>query len=228
MKTADNVTELMGPRGGKPQNFSGGRPGRGKGASAAGPLARLRYRYVPDHVLGELLSKKWIDNTIPFLVLVCVVAVFGWLIPNFFSAGNLSTTARQLGEFELVCIAMMTVIIVGGIDLSVGSNFALGNFLSLALLNLVGWPVGVAATTVILVCGAVGLVNGILIGYLRLRAFLTTLVTLIIVRAVVDMLLLQYAQAMSTSFYQSDIWDLVGLGGVAGVPSTSSFSSWLR
>ena len=220
MKTLDSATGLMEQRGGKPPNISGDRPGRGKGPSAASTLARLRYRYVPDHILGELLSKKWIDNTIPFLVLVCVVAVFGWLIPNFFSAGNLSTTGRQLGEFGLVCIAMMTVIIIGGIDLSVGSNFALGNFLSLALLNLAGWPVGLAAAAVILACGGVGLVNGILIGYLRLRAFLTTLVTLIIVRAVVDMLLLQYAQAMSTSFYQSDIWDFVGLGGVAGVPSS--------
>ena len=40
-----------------------------------------------------------------------------------------------------------------------------------------------------LVGGAVGLVNGILVGYLRLRAFLTTLVTLIIVTAIVDTLI---------------------------------------
>jgi ribose transport system permease protein len=72
--------------------------------------------------------------------------------------------------------------------------------------------------TVILVCGSVGLVNGILVGYLRLRAFLTTLVTLIIVRAVVDMLLLRYAQAMSTSFVDSPTWDYMGMSGPHGVP----------
>lgn len=188
--------------------------------TATSTYTKLRYRFIPDHVIGELLSKKWIDNTIPFLVLICVVAIFGSLIPNFFSGANLAITARELGEFGLVCMAMMVVIIVGGIDLSVGSNFALGNFMTLALLNLAGWPVGLVIPTVVLICGAVGLLNGYLIGFLRLRAFLTTLVTLIIVRAVVDMLLLKYAQAMSVSFYQSDVWDLIGLGGVAGVPSS--------
>jgi len=169
-------------------------------------------------VIGEILSKKWIDNAIPFLVLIGVVLIFGSLIPDFFTGSNLSNTARQLGEFALVCLAMTTVIIVGGIDLSVGSNFALGNFMTLALLNLADWPVGLVVPAVVVICGAVGLVNGLLIGYLRLRAFLTTLVTLIIVRAIVDMLLLQYAQAMSTSFYSSDAWDVMGLGGFFGVP----------
>ena len=186
--------------------------------ASASTFTKLRYRFIPDHVIGEILSKKWIDNAIPFLVLIAVIIVFGSLIPNFFTSSNLSITSRQLGEFALVCIAMMLVIVVGGIDLSVGSNFALGNFMTLALLNLAGWSVWVAVPAVILICGSVGLLNGVLIGYLRLRAFLTTLVTLIIVRAVVDMLLLQYAQAMSMSFYQSDVWDLMGLGGFFGIP----------
>lgn len=186
--------------------------------ASANTLTKLRYRFIPDHVIGEILSKKWIDNAIPFLVLIAVILVFGSLIPNFFSGSNLSITSRQLGEFALVCIAMMLVIVVGGIDLSVGSNFALGNFMTLALLNLAGWSVWAAVPAVILICGSVGLLNGILVGYLRLRAFLTTLVTLIIVRAVVDMLLLKYAQAMSMSFYQSDAWDLMGLGGFFGIP----------
>lgn len=186
----------------------------------AGVFTKLRYRFVPDHVIGEILSKKWVDNTIPFLVLITVVAVFGLLLPNFFSAGNLSNTSRQLGEFAVICLAMMAVIVVGGIDLSVGSNFALGNFTALALLNLAGWHVWATIPATILICGSVGLLNGILIGYFRLRAFLTTLVTLIIVRAVVDMLLLRYAQAMSLSFVDSAAWDFIGMGYVLGVPSS--------
>ncbi|KAB7619618.1 ABC transporter permease [Verminephrobacter eiseniae] len=178
----------------------------------------LRYRLVPDHLIGEILSKKWIDNAIALLVMVCVVVVFGQLIPEFFTAGNLQTTSRQFGEFALVCLAMMIVVIVGGIDLSVGSNFALGNFLTLALLNLANLPLPAVIPIVMLVCAAVGLVNGVLIGYLRLRAFLTTLVTLIIVRAIVDMLLLRYAQDMSVGFFESDLWDLMGLGHIAGLP----------
>ena len=184
----------------------------------ASTLRKLRYRFVPDHVIGEILSKKWIDNAIPFLVLLAVVAVFGSLLPNFFTASNFSTMSRELGEFALICLAMMVVIVVGGIDLSVGSNFALGNFTALALLNLAQWPLWAAVLGAVLVCGAVGLINGLLIGYLRLRAFLTTLVTLIIVRAIVDMLLLKYVQAMSMSFFSDPTWDLIGMGEVLGMP----------
>src|SRR6218665_940154 len=136
----------------------------------------LRYRAVPDHLVGEIMSKKWIDNAIALLVMVCVVVVFGQLIPEFFTAGNRQTTSRQFGEFALVCVPRMIVGIVGGSELSRGPNFAPGNFLTLALLNLANLPLPAVIPIVMLVCAAVGLVNGVLIGYLRLRAFLTTLV----------------------------------------------------
>lgn len=183
-------------------------------------LERLRYQYVPDHVLGEILSKRWIDNAIPFSVLVLVIAAFGLLIPGIYAPVSLAISARQLGEVGLVCFAMMTVVISGGIDLSVGSNFALGNFVTLYLLNLMHWPVWIAVPCAIMACGLVGLFNGFLVGYLRLRAFLTTLVTLIIVRALVDILLLQFAQAMSVDFFNNDFWDFVGAGGVWGIPTS--------
>ena len=176
-------------------------------------IQKWRYRWFPDHVLGEMLSKNWIDNAIPFAIMALVVGIIGSLLPNFFTGSNISILARQYGEIALVVLAMTTVILVGGIDLSVGSNFALGNFLMLYFLNLADLPVGVAAVLVVLICGSIGLVNGILVGYLRLRAFLTTLVTLIIVRAIVDLLLLEFAQDMSMSFYSSPLWDAMGLGG---------------
>lgn len=177
-------------------------------------VQKARYRWFPDHVVGEMLSKNWIDNAIPFVIMVAVVGVIGSLLPNFFTSGNISILARQYGEIALVVLGMTIVILVGGIDLSVGSNFALGNFMMLYFLNIAELPEGLAALLVVLICGSVGLVNGVLVGYLRLRAFLTTLVTLIIVRAIVDLLLLEYAQQMSMSFYSSPLWDAMGMGGV--------------
>ncbi len=177
-------------------------------------LKKARYRFFPDHVVGEMLSKSWIDNAIPFTFMIIVVGVIGLLLPNFFTGSNISILARQYGELTLVVLAMTTVILVGGIDLSVGSNFALANFLMLYFLNLAHFPVGVSALLTVLITAGVGLINGLLVGYLRLRAFLTTLVTLIIVRAIVDLLLLEYAQDMSMSFYTSPLWDMMGLGGV--------------
>ncbi len=182
--------------------------------SLADNIKKARYRWFPDHIVGEVLSKSWIDNAIPFTIMVIVVGIIGTLLPNFFTGSNISILARQYGELALVVLAMTTVILVGGIDLSVGSVFALGNFMMLYFLNLAEFSVTQSALLVVLICGSVGLVNGILVGYLRLRAFLTTLVTLIIVRAIVDLLLLEFAQDMSMSFYSSPLWDLMGLGSV--------------
>ena len=181
-------------------------------------LVRARYKYIPDHVLGEILTKRWVDNVAPFTFLIITVVLFGHLIPDFFSPGSLMVSLRQLGEFGFVVLAMMVVMVAGGIDLSVGSNFALGNFTALAVMNILGWPVGAALLCTLAACCLVGLLNGMLVGLLRLRAFLTTLVTLIIVRAVVDMLLLKYAVQISGAFVDSDVWDFIGSGSAFGVP----------
>ena len=111
------------------------------------------------------------------------------------------------------------MLLAGGIDFSVGSNFALCNFIAIALVNYFQLPVlPVVFPVVILVGALVGLVNGVLVGYLRLRAFLTTLVTLIFVRAIVDLLTLKYAIAISTSTQRIRGLGLHRRRHVAGVP----------
>jgi ribose transport system permease protein len=191
--------------------------------SVSDTIARWRYRAVPDHLLGEILTKRWIDNAIPLLILVAVVITFGSVIPDFYSASNIAILLRQWGEFSLLVLALTTVIVAGGIDLSVGSTFALGNIVALALLNVAGWPLPAVIAATLAACATVGLVNGLLIGYLRLRAFLTTLVTLIIVRAIVDVLLLNYSVRIAASFVDSDAWYFLGEGSILGIP----FSVWV-
>lgn len=181
-------------------------------------IARWRYRAVPDHMLGEILTKRWIDNAIPLLFLVAVVAAFGSVIPEFFGAANVTNLTRQWGEFSLLVLALTIVIVAGGIDLSVGSTFALGNIVALALLNVAEWPMPAVVAATLASGAAVGLVNGLLVGFLRLRAFLTTLVTLIIVRAIVNMLLLHYSVLIAAGFADSDAWYFLGEGSVLGVP----------
>ncbi|HEY1721539.1 MAG TPA: SMP-30/gluconolactonase/LRE family protein [Magnetospirillaceae bacterium] len=181
-------------------------------------FVRWRYRFVPDHVVGEILSKRWTDNLIPLFFLLMTVLVFGAAIQDFYSLGYLITAARQLGEFLLIVIGLLIVMLGGGIDLSVGSNFALANIVGLIAMNVLGWPVWTSLICTILATGAVGLINGILVGYLRLRAFLTTLVTLIMVRAVVDILLLKFSVPISGATPDSDLWEYIGDGTMLGLP----------
>jgi ribose transport system permease protein len=186
--------------------------------SASETYARWRYRLIPDHVVGEILSKNWIDNAIPFLFLALVITLFWSIVPNFFLFGNLDDVARELGEIFLVVLGMAVVMLAGGIDLSVGSTFALSNFVTLALFNWLGWPIGVAMACALASGALVGLFNGILVGYLRLRAFLTTLVMLIIVRAVVDTLVLHYSTKVVVPVTQSSVWDFVMYDDLLGMP----------
>src|SRR3984885_12527937 len=135
--------------------------------SSSDVVAKWRYRLVPDHVIGELLTKDWIDTAIPVVMLVASAAVFALLLPNFVSVGGVVELLRQMGELTFVTLGMAVVIMAGGIDLSVGSIFALANFTTLALVNYLQWPIPVAAVLVLVVCGFCGLLNGIPVGYLR-------------------------------------------------------------
>ena len=181
-------------------------------------LSRLRYRLFPDHIVGEILSKSWIDTAIPALFLVLVLSTYSVILPGFISTGNLLDISRQLGEISFIVLGLMIVMMAGGIDLSVGSNMALCNFVALALMNMFHWPLYAVIPVVMLVGCLVGLINGVLIGYLRLRAFLTTLGMLIIVRAFVDTLGLAYGRQIGMAFADSAAWDFMGIGFFLGIP----------
>lgn len=180
-------------------------------------LQRWRYNMIPDHLIGEILTKRWTDNAIPFLALVATVATFGSLIPGFFKLYSLQESTRQLGEFSLVVIGLTVVMLGGGIDLSVGSIFALAAFSSVATFFIFEQPVWVAFLAALSTGLVFGAINGYLIGYLRLRAFITTLVTFIIGRALYDILIVAHGSKVQMSSASSDAWDFIGDGTLFGV-----------
>jgi len=184
-------------------------------------FVRLKARYWPDHLLGEILSKRWTETAIPVIVLIIVALGLGRAIDGFFTAAALSDTARQAGEIGFVVLGMALVVIVGGIDLSVGSMFALCDFCALYCLDVLNWPVP-AVIVATIACGALlGAVNGFLIGYLRLRAFITTLITLIIYRSTYDLLLLGNSVKIAASMPDFPSWDFIGTGDLFGIPSVA-------
>jgi ribose transport system permease protein len=180
-------------------------------------LQRWRYNLIPDHLIGEILSKRWADNAIPFLAMVATVVGFGMAIPGFFKPNSLVESTRQLGEFSVVVTGLTVVMLAGGIDLSVSSIFALAAFTSVSSLFILGLPVWVCFLAAVLTGMAFGAVNGYLIGYLRLRAFLTTLVTLVIGRALYDILIINFAAQVQQSDITSEIWDFIGDGKIMGL-----------
>jgi ribose transport system permease protein len=117
-----------------------------------------------------------------FLLLVVLCAIVTALNPRFLSPANVQNTARLIGAFGIFSLGLGLVIITGGIDLSVGSSFALlGVLLSMMLTEWhLAWPLAVLA---ILALGAVlGAIHGLLITRLGLQPFVVTLCGLLVYR----------------------------------------------
>src|SRR6185436_2422657 len=64
-------------------------------------LLRLRYRYWPDHLLGEILSKRWTETAIPVIVLLIITILLSRAIPGFLTAGGLADTGRHRRDARL-------------------------------------------------------------------------------------------------------------------------------
>ena len=86
---------------------------------------RWRYKWSFQQFVAELLQKRWMEPVVPFTAAIIVILAFALLIPGYASVGNIASTGRQFGEFGFVAMAIAIVIISGGIDLSVGSIFAM-------------------------------------------------------------------------------------------------------
>ncbi len=112
-------------------------------------------------------------------VLIMTAAAATTAFPSFGTVDNASNIAIQCSFLAIVALGMTFVIIGGGIDLSVGSVFALGGVLA-AWASQYGF---LAALLVPLaVCGAIGALNGILVAKARMPAFIVTLASLLGVR----------------------------------------------
>lgn len=119
-----------------------------------------------------------------FTLLVALCVVVALKNPQFLSAANIQNMTRLIGTFGIFSIGVGIVIITGGIDLSVGSVFALLGILLSMMLTEWHWPAG-GAVAVILGAGAgIGLIHGLLITRLRLQPFIVTLCGLLLYRGI--------------------------------------------
>ena len=114
------------------------------------------------------------------LVVLCVVVTI--LNPLFLSVMNLQNTARLVGMFGIFSIGVGVVIITGGIDLSVGSLFALFGVLLSFMLMRWGWPWPLAIAAILLIAIAVGVFHGFLVTKMHLQPFIVTLCGLLFYR----------------------------------------------
>jgi ribose transport system permease protein len=107
------------------------------------------------------------------------VIVFAILFPtSFFSRANLRVVLNNMAVDGILSVGMMTLMIAGVFDLSVGSMLSLVGVVTGWLLVHGRWPVVPALAAGLAVAALGGLVNGVLVARARVNALITTLGTL--------------------------------------------------
>lgn len=166
--------------------------------------------------LGKFLLEQ--RSIIALLVLIGVVSMIN---PNFFSLDNILNILRQTSVNAIIAVGMTFVILIAGIDLSVGSILALTGALAASMVGL-EYSIWIVIP-VILCCGAIlGAISGVIVAKGKVQAFIATLVTMTLLRGVT--MVYTDGRPISTGFSDSaDAFAFWGSGYLFGVP----FPIWL-
>jgi ribose transport system permease protein len=114
----------------------------------------------------------------PLIGLIVLFIAFSFLSPFFLTTNNLINIITQSADIGIMAVGAALVIIIGGIDLSVGSNLAFSIMTSAYLYAMQDWPFALAVLCGLAVGALVGLVNGVLTTYGRIQPFIATLATM--------------------------------------------------
>jgi ribose transport system permease protein len=147
---------------------------------------------------------------LPILILLCIG--FSFASENFFSLQNLSIMTQQASINIVLAAGMTFVILTAGIDLSVGSILAVSAVAAMLVSNIpdlgmMGIAAGLGAGLLF------GLINGVLIAFVKLPPFIVTLGSLTAVRGVARLL------GNDTTVFNPNLpFAFIGNGDVLGIP----------
>ncbi len=164
-----------------------------------------------------------------FFALIAIIVIFSLLSPFYFSVSNFLTMSSHVAIFGFLAIGMLLVILNGGIDLSVGSTLGLCGVVAGWLMQGITveaagvilyppvWAVGVLTLAL---GAAVGAVNGVLIAFFKVPAFVATLGVMYVARGVA--LLMTNGLTFNNLAGKADLgntgFDWLGFNRIANVP----------
>lgn len=111
------------------------------------------------------------------VALIALMVVLSLATDNFFSSYNMSVVARQAAFVGLVALGQTLVLLVGGIDLSVGAAAGLSAIVGAMMLNMLGIHPYFVIPLTMLFGLSLGFINGFFVAGLRLNPFIVTLAT---------------------------------------------------
>ncbi len=118
----------------------------------------------------------WLRQNMGILVgLFALIVVVSFSSESFFTASNMWNILRQISTNALLAFGMTFVILIGGIDLSVGPILAFSGVFAAYALGVLGWPIWLAVLVSVLLCTLVGVLNGVIVTTTGIAPFVVTL-----------------------------------------------------
>lgn len=152
-----------------------------------------------------------------YLLFILAMVAFSIWAPSFATTASMANILRDAAPSVVVAVGMTFVIIAAEIDLSVASTISLSGLVGAVLLGEPGVPWPLAVIAALAIGAGVGLINGLLVGYLGVPSFLITLGMLEAVGAIALMATGTLSQPITSTGFLA----VFGPGSFLGVPLTA-------
>ncbi|MDD4220240.1 MAG: ABC transporter permease [Sphaerochaetaceae bacterium] len=159
--------------------------------------------------LGTVLQKWGV-----FIGLILLMLFFSIKSRHFFSIPNFLNIARQTSITAIIAVGMTYVIIINGIDLSVGAIVGLAGVLCAVFITNLGMNPLLAIVLVLAVSAVIGLIIGATVAYIKIPPFIITLAMQQIVRGVAFVITSGYPV-----YLKNPLMNTIGRGFFLGIPT---------
>lgn len=160
-----------------------------------------------------MFLKENMGIIIALLALCTLFSVLPQTSSSFLTSKNIFNILRQISINMLIACAMTMVIILGGIDLSVGSIIALSGVIAAGCVSRYNLSIFIALIAGILVGVLIGIFNGLLISKTTIPSFIVTLATMNIARGLAKV----YTGGSPVRVVTKE-WQFIGGGYIGVIP----------
>ena len=161
--------------------------------------------------------KRNVGTLIGLAVLIVIVS---FATPKFLTKSNLLNVLKANSVNAIISCGMLMAILMGEIDISVGSTVGLSAVIAATTLTKFNFPIPLVVLCTILTGAVVGIVNGFSISYLQVPAFVATLATQCIGRGLTEILTGGVTIRIRDDFYTS-----LGNKAIGGVSITIFYAA---
>jgi len=158
--------------------------------------------------IEEILKQNFL-----LFLLIAIFVVQSIITPKFLSIESILNVMLHASYIGIIAIGMTLVILVGGIDLSVGSTLALSGCFFAGFQVFSGLPIGISFIFAILLAIIAGVIIGVMISYLHMVPFIVTLAGMYVIRGIV----LVYTKQVPISGLSPRI-SFWGVGSIGRIP----------